>query len=123
MKEKIDKILRDHFKLEFLNRIDEIVIFKSLAKDTLLQIVDLEIEKLERRLKDQNIRIKIGPKVKKILADKGYDTTFGARPLKRLIQSMILDELALDIIEGKIKDGDFLKIDIGIKNEIKVSVQ
>jgi ATP-dependent Clp protease ATP-binding subunit ClpA len=83
MKERIDQILKDNFKLEFLNRIDEIVIFRSLDKETLIKIVDIELEKLAKRLKDQNISIKIGPKVKKMLADKGYDTTFGARPLKK----------------------------------------
>jgi len=82
MREKIDQILKDHFKLEFLNRIDEIVIFKSLDKDTLSQIVDLELGKVEKRLIDKNIKIKIASKVKGMLADKGYDITFGARPLK-----------------------------------------
>jgi ATP-dependent Clp protease ATP-binding subunit ClpB len=118
MKEKIDKILRDHFKLEFLNRIDEIVLFKSLSKPALSNIVDLELLKVEQRLKNKNITIKISSKVKKMLTEKGYDTTFGARPLKRIIQNMILDELALDIIEGKIKQGDKVSIDLGIKNEV-----
>ena len=89
MKEKIDKILRDHFKLEFLNRIDEIVIFKSLNKKALLSIVDLELNKLQIRLKNKNIKIKVEAKIKKHLADKGFDPTFGARPLKRLIQNII----------------------------------
>jgi ATP-dependent Clp protease ATP-binding subunit ClpC len=123
MKERIDQILKDNFKLEFLNRIDEIVIFRSLGKDTLTLIVDIELEKLAKRLKDQNISIKIGPKVKKMLADKGYDTTFGARPLKRIIQNMILDELALEIIEGKIKEGDSISIDLGVKNNLLVNVK
>lgn len=123
MKEKIDKILKENFKLEFLNRIDEIVIFKSLNKQILLKIIDLELEKLEKRLKDKNIRLNIGNKVKRMLADKGFDATFGARPLKRAIQNMILDELALEIIEGKIKDGNKVTIDLGIKNEILVSVK
>ena len=122
MKEKIDKILKENFKLEFLNRIDEIVIFKSLTKEVLTKIVDLELVKVEKRLKNKNITLKIAAKVKKLLADKGYDTTFGARPLKRIIQNMILDELALDIIEGKIKDGDKVAIDLGIKDEIKLTV-
>ena len=122
MKEKIDRILKDHFKLEFLNRIDEIVIFNSLDKASLFKIVDLELEKVAKRLKDKNIKIKIAPKVKKYLADKGFDTTFGARPLKRIIQNMILDELALDIIEGKIKDGDSISIDLGLKEKVLVSV-
>ncbi len=123
MKEKIDKILRDNFKLEFLNRIDEIVIFKSLNQEVLAKIVDLELAKIEKRLKNKDITIKIAMRVKKMLAEKGYDTTFGARPLKRIIQNMILDELALEIIEGKIKEGDKVDIDIGIKDKIVMTVK
>jgi len=123
MKEKIDGILKDHFKLEFLNRIDEIVIFKSLDKESLVKIVDLELSKLEKRLMTKNIKVKIAQKVKKLLAEKGYDITFGARPLKRIIQNTILDELALEIIEGKIKDGDKVMIDLGIKDKIMVKVK
>lgn len=122
MKEKIDKILRDHFKLEFLNRIDEIVLFKSLSKEALESIVDLELAKVEHRLNNKNITLKISAKVKKMLADKGYDTTYGARPLKRIIQTLLLDELALQIIEGKVKEGDKVKIEIGQKEEIAISV-
>lgn len=123
MSEKIDSVLKDHFKLEFLNRIDEIVVFKSLSKETLYKIVDLELSKVEKRLMDKNIKVRIAVKVKKMLTEKGYDITFGARPLKRIIQNMILDELALEIIEGKIKDGDKVTIDLGIKNEILVKVK
>ncbi|MCK5320333.1 AAA family ATPase [Candidatus Parcubacteria bacterium] len=123
MKEKIDIILKENFKLEFLNRIDEIVIFKSLSKRVLAEIVDLELNKLEKRLLDKNIKIKIAVKVKKMLADKGYDITFGARPLKRIIQNSILDELALEIIEGKIKEGNKISIDLGIKDEVLVRVK
>ena len=123
MHDKINEILKNHFKLEFLNRIDEIVVFKNLSKDTLCQIVDLELLKVEKRLKDKNISIKIGPKVKKILAEKGYDTTFGARPLKRIIQTMILDKLALDLIEGKVNEGDKVNIDIGVKDNIVMIVK
>jgi len=123
MKEKIDSVLRDYFKLEFLNRIDEIVIFKNLSKDNLEQIIDLELSKVETRLKNKNIAIKISNKVKKHLAEKGYDPTFGARPLKRVIQSMILDELSLSIIEGKVKDGDKVSLDIGLKDNILISVK
>jgi ATP-dependent Clp protease ATP-binding subunit ClpA len=122
MKDKIHEILKEHFKLEFLNRIDEIVIFKSLDKQALLKIVDLELEKLAKRLQNKNISVKVAPKVKKMLAEKGYDTTFGARPLKRIIQNMILDELALDIIEGKLKDGDKINIDLGAKDHIEFLV-
>jgi ATP-dependent Clp protease ATP-binding subunit ClpB len=123
MKEKIDDILKDYFKLEFLNRIDEIVVFKNVKKEHLETIIDLELSKVEKRLKNKNISIKIGPKVKKYLSDKGYDPSYGARPLKRVIQSMILDELALSIVEGKVKDGDKITIDIGKKDNILVSVK
>jgi len=122
MKDKIDKILRDHFKLEFLNRIDEIVLFKSLSKEALENIVDLELTKVESRLHNKNITLKISAKVKKMLAEKGYDPTYGARPLKRVIQTMLLDELALEIIEGKIKEGDKVKIEVGTTEELAISV-
>lgn len=122
MKEKIDKILKNHFKLEFLNRIDEIVLFESLTPEALEKIVELELAKVEKRLSNKNISVKVGPKVKKMLAEKGYDITYGARPLKRIIQTMILDELAMEIIEGKIKDGDKVKIDLGEKENILLKV-
>ncbi|MFA6393785.1 MAG: AAA family ATPase [Patescibacteria group bacterium] len=123
MKEKIDGILRENFKLEFLNRIDEIVIFKSLNKIDLMKIVDLELAKVEKRLKNKLITVKVGGKVKKMLADKGFDITYGARPLKRVIQNQILDELAMRIIEGKIKEGDKVTIDLGAKDEVLVNVK
>jgi ATP-dependent Clp protease ATP-binding subunit ClpA len=122
MKEKIDKILKDFFKLEFLNRIDEIVLFKSLDTKTLAKIVELELRKVEIRLNNKNISIKISQKVKKLLAEKGFDITFGARPLKRLIQTMILDELAMNIITGNVKEGDKVNIDVTEKNDDKVSL-
>jgi len=122
MKEKIDKILKEHFKLEFLNRIDEIVVFKNLTKNVLTKIIDLELAKVQVRLKNKNISLKISTKVKKWLTEKGYDITFGARPLKRVIQNMILDELALEIIEGKVKDGDKVFIDLGVKDKVEMKV-
>ena len=123
MKEKIDGILKKNFKLEFLNRIDEIVLFKSLNKKNLEKIVDLELKKVETRLNNKNIAINVSAKVKKLLAEKGYDISYGARPLKRLIQTMILDEMAMEIIEGKINEGDKVKIDLGKKQEIILAVK
>jgi len=123
MREKIDKILRQHFKLEFLNRIDEIVIFKSLLKEDLVKIVDLELSKVEDRLRNQDIKVKIAKNVKQLLADKSFDKTFGARPLKRVIQNMILNELASEIVAGRVKHGDRVNITLGLKNNILVSVK
>ncbi|QQS60746.1 AAA family ATPase [Candidatus Falkowbacteria bacterium] len=123
MKEKIDKILRQHFKLEFLNRIDEIVIFKSLSKEDLVKIIDLELAKVEERLRNKDIRLKIGKEVKHLLAEKSFDKTFGARPLKRVIQTIILNELASEIVAGKIKTGDKVSITLDLKNEILMKVK
>lgn len=122
MQEKIDKILKNNFKLEFLNRIDEIVLFKSLTKEALEKIVDLEILKVEKRLSNKNIAVKISPKIKKLLAEKGYDITYGARPLKRVIQTMILDELAGEIVKGKIKEGDKVKINFDAREAVILKI-
>ncbi len=123
MKEKIDSKLREHFKLEFLNRIDETVLFKSLSRETLAEIVDLELIQIEKRLKNKDISLKVSAKVKKMLADEGYDVTFGARPLKRIIQNKILDELSMQIIEGKVRSGAKVTIDLGVKDEVTLKVK
>jgi ATP-dependent Clp protease ATP-binding subunit ClpB len=123
MKEKIDKILKENFKLEFLNRINEIVVFKSLSKEDLIKIVDLELEKMQDKLKNRDIKIKISKTVKNMLADKSYDKTFGARPLKRVIQNMILNELSKEIIEGHIKNGSKIEVNLGLNSEIMLAVK
>ena len=117
MKEKVLASLRENFKPEFLNRLDEIIIFHPLSKETLKSIVDLQLEKMRKRLAEKNITLDISPEVKKYLAKKGYDPVYGARPLKRVIQNEILDNLALRIIEGKIKEGGKAKIKLE-KNKI-----
>jgi ATP-dependent Clp protease ATP-binding subunit ClpB len=95
--------LKDHFRPEFLNRVDEIIIFDALSEKDLEQIVEVQLEKVSKRLVEKEISLKFTDAVKKMLAKEGYDPQFGARPLQRLIQTRILDELALKIIEGKIK--------------------
>ncbi|MBL7058705.1 AAA family ATPase [Patescibacteria group bacterium] len=122
MHEKINEILKEYFKLEFLNRIDAITIFKGLNKKALSKIVDLELEKVAQRLKHKEITLSVSEKAKKLIAKKGYDSTYGARPLKRLIQDLILDEIALNIIDGKVKEGDKLTIDVGLKEKILIGV-
>jgi ATP-dependent Clp protease ATP-binding subunit ClpB len=108
---KIKAELKNHFKPEFLNRIDEVVIFHSLSEEEILQIVDLQIKIVSDRLAKQNIKIQVSDKAKKLIAQKGYEPSFGARPLKRVIQNEILDQLALEIIEGKIGKDSIVKID------------
>ncbi|MDP3900679.1 MAG: AAA family ATPase [bacterium] len=122
MRDKIMDILKNHFKLEFLNRIDEIIIFKSLTEKILTKIVDLELSKVQNRLAAKNIKISFKDNIKRMLAKEGYDLTFGARPLKRVIQNKILDELALQIIEGTIKNNDKVEIILD-KEKVAMKVQ
>ena len=109
---KIKSELKNYFKPEFLNRIDEIVVFHSLSEAEITQIVDLQLEIVAKRLLKQNIKIEVSKKAKELIAKKGYEPSFGARPLKRVIQNEILDELALRIIEEEIKEDDTIKIDV-----------
>jgi ATP-dependent Clp protease ATP-binding subunit ClpB len=114
---KVMVILRENFKPEFLNRLDDIIIFHPINKAMLKSIINLQLKKVVKRLKKQNIKILISPQAKNYLAKKGYDPAYGARPLKRIIQSKILDKLALQIIEGEIKEGQRVKIDYSPKKE------
>ncbi len=109
--EEINKELRKYFKPEFLNRIDEIIIFNKLTKDVIIKIVELQIEKLIKKLEEKNIEIKISDKAKAYLAEKGYDEKFGARPLKRVIQKEIENSVAQMIISGKLREGETIEID------------
>ncbi|HRY82106.1 MAG TPA: AAA family ATPase [Candidatus Moranbacteria bacterium] len=112
MKEKVLISLRENFKPEFLNRLDEIIIFHPITPKMLRLITDLEIKKIQNRLKEKNIRISFTGEAKKYLSKKGFDPAYGARPLKRVIQNEILDELAMEMIEGKIKEGEKVRIDL-----------
>ncbi len=111
LKEKLRNSLKDHFKPEFLNRIDEIIVFNSLRKESLVKIVDIQLVKVEERLAKKEIKIAVTPKAKELLVKKGYDPNFGARPLKRVIQATILDPLSKMIIDGNIKGRARVKVD------------
>ncbi len=117
MKNKVMNALRENFKPEFLNRLDEIIIFHPINKQMLKKIVELQIKEIERRLGEKEIKIQVSQKAKDYLGEKGFNSSFGARPLKRIIQSEILDKLAFEIIEGKIKEGEKIKVDME-KNKI-----
>jgi len=112
MKNKVLEALRQQFKPEFLNRVDEIVVFDSLMPEDLAKIVDLQLEEVQKRLAGKKIKIRVTKEAKKLLAQKGYDPNYGARPLKRVIQQLILDRIARDIIDGKIKEGDTITFDV-----------
>ena len=111
MREKIFGLLHEQFKPEFLNRVDETIIFKALTRADIKKIVELQLELLKKRLAGKRLSLEISDEAKKYLAEKGYDPSFGARPLKRLIQSEILDPVSMLIIKKKFKEGDVIKID------------
>ncbi|MDQ1283744.1 MAG: ATP-dependent Clp protease ATP-binding subunit ClpB [Patescibacteria group bacterium] len=112
MREKVLASLKENFKPEFLNRLDEIIIFHPITRAVLKRIVDLQVKEIQRRLDEKNIKIILTVKAREYLSRKGYDPTYGARPLKRVIQSEIMDELALEIIEGKIREGERVTVDV-----------
>ena len=110
-KEKVLEELKYHFRPEFLNRVDEIIVFKPLTMKELLQIVDLLIKRVNERLAERNMKIELTEEAKKELARRGYDPAFGARPLKRTIQKYIETPLADYILAGKFKEGDTIVVD------------
>ena len=105
MKERLMDEVKRTFKPEFLNRVDDIIVFRSLTKEDLERIVELEVKDVESRLKEQNIKIELTKEAKDFLIEKGFDKSFGARPLKRIIQRFLEDPLAEEIIRGSYKNG------------------
>ena len=103
--------LRQHFRPEFLNRVDEVIIFDRLSEDDLKKIVEIQLERLTKRLEQQKIRIELSDSAKAFIAREGYDPVYGARPLKRAIQKQILDPLSLDILAGKVHEGQNIRVE------------
>jgi ATP-dependent Clp protease ATP-binding subunit ClpC len=110
MKERLLEEVKRTFKPEFLNRIDDIIVFRPLVKDDLVRIIDIEVGYVAERLREQNISLEVGQDAKDFLIEKGFDPVFGARPLKRTIQRFLEDPLAQEIIAKKFKDGSLIKV-------------
>ncbi len=108
----IDDLMKKTFRPEFLNRVDDIIVFQPLSKEQIASIVKIQVERLKKRLLSRGIDISLTDAASEFLASRGYDPLYGARPLKRVIQEQILDELSMEIIEGKIKEGDHVMIDL-----------
>jgi ATP-dependent Clp protease ATP-binding subunit ClpB len=104
-------VLRDHFRPEFLNRIDEVIVFKPLTEDQLTAIVDIQLKRLENRLADRRVQLVVTEGARKLLAQRGWDPVYGARPLKRAIQRLVQDPLAMMLLEGKFAEGDTVTVD------------
>jgi ATP-dependent Clp protease ATP-binding subunit ClpB len=115
MRRRVMEAMRAHFKPEFLNRVDELIIFHGLGIEEIKAIVEIQVKKLEQRLLERRIQLKMSEKSKEWLAKEGFDPAYGARPLKRVIQKEIQDKLALKILEGKFKEGDTIAVDVDDK--------
>jgi ATP-dependent Clp protease ATP-binding subunit ClpB len=109
---KVTEALRGHFRPEFLNRIDEIIIFDRLKRDEITTIVDLQLDRVRKRLAKQGLALALSEKAKEFIGNQGYDPVYGARPLKRAIQHTLLDPLSLDVLDGKFLDGDLIQADV-----------
>jgi len=119
MRRRVMEAVKAQFKPEFLNRIDELVIFHSLGIEEIKAIVEIQVKKLEKRLLERRIGLKMTEKAKEFLSKEGFDPAYGARPLKRVIQKEIQDRLAIRILEGKFKEGDTVTVDMdGRKGEL-----
>jgi ATP-dependent Clp protease ATP-binding subunit ClpB len=110
-KARVMESLRQQFRPEFLNRVDDIVVFHPLGEEQLTHIVDLRLKDLEKLLADRHITIELTPAARKQIFTSGYDRAYGARPLKRAIQRLIQDPLALKLLNGDFQDGDTIEVD------------
>src|SRR5204863_4486618 len=110
MERLVKSELRAHFRPEFLNRVDDIIIFHSLDEKQLSQIVDIQLQRLEKRLAQQQLSLDVDRSARHLIAREGFDPQFGARPLKRTIQDLVLDPLATKLLLGEFKPGDRIKV-------------
>jgi len=111
MRDKILDETRRVFKPEFLNRLDEIIVFHSLGKPELLRIVDLEVDKVLRRIKAKDVHIELKESAKEFLIEKGYDPQYGARPMRRAVERFLEDPLAEELLRGNVKPGDKVEVE------------
>jgi ATP-dependent Clp protease ATP-binding subunit ClpB len=111
VKHEVELVLHQQFRPEFINRVDEIIIFKPLTREQLTRIVDIQLQRLEKRLLERNLRLALTDSAKELLGERGWDPVYGARPLKRAIQRLVQDPLAIRILEGEFADGDTVEVD------------
>ncbi len=117
IEEEIRQALHEHFKPEFLNRVDDVLVFKPLSREDLGFIVDLQLARLQRTLAEREIGLEVTPEARQRIADEGYDPAFGARPVKRAIQRLVADPLAMAFLEGMFGDGDGVRADVAPDGE------
>ena len=110
VKKDVLQVLRDHFKPEFLNRIDDIVVFAQLTRDEIAKIIDVQLEKLRKNLAERGITIELDETARELIIHDGYDPVYGARPLKRAIQTLVQNPLAVSLLNGDISSGSNVRI-------------
>jgi len=113
VRRQVMEALQQHFRPEFLNRIDEVIFFHTLSLAHMTQIIDIQIRSLLKRLEDRKIHVELTDGAKRYLVTEGYDLRYGARPLKRTIQRQVLDPLALRVLQGDFAEGDRVLVDVG----------
>ena len=118
VRRQVTEVLRQHFRPEFLNRLDEIIFFHALGLEHMTSIVDIQVRGLLKRLEDRKVHVDLTDAAKKFLVSEGYDPMYGARPLKRTIQRRVLDPLAMRVLEGEFHEGDRIVVDVG-DNELR----
>jgi len=110
-RESVMRVLREHFRPEFLNRVDDIIVFNTLTREHLSEIVDIQLANVGKLLKDRKLKLEVTPAAKDVIISEGYDPQYGARPMRRAIQRLIQDPLALKLLEGEFKEGDAVVAD------------
>jgi ATP-dependent Clp protease ATP-binding subunit ClpB len=111
VEERVRDELRNHFRPEFLNRVDDIIVFRPLSRDDLVRIVDLQLARLDQLLVARNLKLEVTPQARELLAEQGYDPVYGARPLKRVIQRELQNRIALELLEGTFHEGDTIRVE------------
>jgi ATP-dependent Clp protease ATP-binding subunit ClpB len=110
VEQRVRDELRNHFRPEFLNRVDDIIVFRQLSREDLVHIVDLQLARLAEMLGHRHIALEVTPEAKALIAAEGYDPVYGARPLKRVIQRLLQNPIALQLLEGNFHDGDTVRV-------------
>jgi len=108
---KVTELLRQTFKPEFLNRVDDVIIFRPLSHEDIARIVEIQLRRVERLVAERKLTLEVTPAAKQLLVAEGYDPVYGARPLKRAIQRLLQNPLALAVLEGKYGEGDRIRVD------------
>ncbi len=111
VEERVRDQLSSHFRPEFLNRVDDVIVFRPLSREDLAQIVDIQLRRLEQLLSERHLHLEVTPEARELLAAQGYDPVYGARPLKRVIQRELQNAIALEILEGRFSEGDTIRVE------------